>query len=106
MREIAEGVEHVGEGGIAADGAAMIYDPNPVTSEGTPALRDQGDRDFAVARYEPDGSLDAAFGTGGKVTTDIGTNSIDDGRAVASGVYLIQLDAGGVTETRRAVLLK
>ena len=26
--------------------------------------------DFAVARYNPDGSLDASFGAGGKVTTD------------------------------------
>ena len=26
--------------------------------------------DFALARYNPDGSLDTTFGTGGKVTTD------------------------------------
>jgi uncharacterized delta-60 repeat protein len=39
--------------------------------------------DFAVARYNPDGSLDAAFGTGGLVLTDIGGGSIDQGRAVA-----------------------
>jgi uncharacterized delta-60 repeat protein len=28
------------------------------------------DADFALARYNPNGSLDASFGTGGKVTTD------------------------------------
>ena len=31
-------------------------------------------RDFAVARYNSDGSLDTGFGTGGKVTTDFGGN--------------------------------
>jgi uncharacterized delta-60 repeat protein len=43
--------------------------------------------DLAVARYNPDGSLDATFGTGGKVTTNF-TGSSDD---VASAVA-IQFD--------------
>ena len=38
--------------------------------------------DFAVARYNPDGSLDTSFGTGGKVTTPIGV-LWDDGSSVA-----------------------
>jgi uncharacterized delta-60 repeat protein len=51
-------------------------------------------RDFALARYLPNGSLDAGFGTGGKVTTDF-TGFVDeangvavqpDGRLVAVGV--------------------
>lgn len=51
-------------------------------------------RDFALARYQPNGSLDAGFGTGGKVTTDF-TGFVDeangvavqtDGRLVAVGV--------------------
>ncbi len=37
--------------------------------------------DFAVARYNPDGSLDSTFGTGGKVTTDFA--GFDAARAVA-----------------------
>ena len=36
---------------------------------------------FAVARYSSDGQPDQSFGTGGKVTTDLG--STDDGYAVA-----------------------
>ena len=40
------------------------------------------DGDFALARYNADGSLDTSFGTGGKVTTDLGTNS-DGARAIA-----------------------
>jgi uncharacterized delta-60 repeat protein len=31
--------------------------------------------DFALARYNPDGSLDESFGAGGKVATDFGNNS-------------------------------
>jgi uncharacterized delta-60 repeat protein len=31
--------------------------------------------DFALVRYNSDGSLDGSFGTGGKVTTDIGTGN-------------------------------
>jgi uncharacterized delta-60 repeat protein len=41
---------------------------------------DQGSpngNDFAVARYNPDGSLDTSFGSGGKITTDFGFS--DDG---------------------------
>ncbi|HEX2023409.1 MAG TPA: delta-60 repeat domain-containing protein [Acidimicrobiales bacterium] len=49
--------------------------------------------DFAVARYNPNGTLDASFGTGGKVTTSIGpgNDSISgigvqaDGKIVVGG---------------------
>lgn len=34
------------------------------------AIKTETDYDFAVARYNPDGSLDMTFGVGGKVTTD------------------------------------
>ena len=51
---------------------------------------------FAVARYNADGSLDAGFGTGGKVTTDFfGANDVGwslllqgDGKLVVSGLVL------------------
>ncbi|WP_093116096.1 delta-60 repeat domain-containing protein [Thermoleophilum album] len=33
------------------------------------------DKDFVVARYNPDGSLDTSFGSGGKVATDLGDRS-------------------------------
>ncbi len=52
-----------------------------------------GSQDFALARYNANGSLDAGFGNGGKVTTDIGTShqaATDvaiqaDGKIVAAG---------------------
>ncbi len=51
-------------------------------------------RDFALARYHPDGSLDLGFGTGGKVRDSIGRGDDlayglavrPDGRIVAGGV--------------------
>jgi uncharacterized delta-60 repeat protein len=39
--------------------------------------------DFALVRYNADGSLDTSFGAGGKVTTDFGGSSNDDGYGVA-----------------------
>jgi uncharacterized delta-60 repeat protein len=45
---------------------------------------DQPDHDFAVARYNADGSLDATFGTGGVVLTGFGGDeSRDEATAVA-----------------------
>ncbi|MFO0383613.1 MAG: beta strand repeat-containing protein [Pirellula sp.] len=47
--------------------------------------------DFAVARYNPDGSLDTSFGSGGVVTTPIGTGT-DSGRSItlqADGKILV-----------------
>jgi uncharacterized delta-60 repeat protein len=39
--------------------------------------------DFLLARYDPNGSLDPTFGVGGLVTSDVGTGSSDEARAVA-----------------------
>ncbi len=59
--------------------------------------------EFAVARYNPDGSLDPSFGTGGKVTTRTGTvDSADavviqpDGRIIVAGVSYNGRDMGFV----------
>ncbi|RME39366.1 MAG: hypothetical protein D6794_03965 [Deltaproteobacteria bacterium] len=52
------------------------------------------DMELALARYNPDGSLDATFGAGGTVITDLGANTPDyltsmalqpDGRIVVAG---------------------
>jgi uncharacterized delta-60 repeat protein len=48
-------------------------------------------RNFAVLRYQGDGVLDSGFGTGGKVTTPLGSSQINtlgiqaDGKIVAAG---------------------
>jgi uncharacterized delta-60 repeat protein len=57
------------------------------------AVNDFANRDFALACYKTDGTLDSTFGTGGKVTTDFFNNydSVEglviqsNGRAVAVG---------------------
>ena len=38
---------------------------------------------FLLARYNADGSLDAGFGDGGLVTTDVGNGAADEARGVA-----------------------
>jgi uncharacterized delta-60 repeat protein len=53
-----------------------------------------GTSDFALARYNRDGSLDRSFGTGGRVTTDFGGGGAQaqalvvqaDGKLVAAGL--------------------
>ena len=58
-----------------------------------------GNNDFAVVRYNADGSLDTGFGTGGKVTTPIGTGDDwahdvtvqADGKIVVSGYTKVSL---------------
>jgi uncharacterized delta-60 repeat protein len=46
------------------------------------AKREGVNGDFALVRYNPDGSLDESFDKDGRVTTDLGTQD-DDARAVA-----------------------
>ncbi len=64
-----------------------------IQSDGKVVAAGTSSRDFAVARYRSDGSLDSTFGNGGLVTTDFG--SFDqataltlqpDGKLVAVGV--------------------
>ncbi len=43
----------------------------------------KGSGDFALVRYTKSGALDASFGSGGKVLTDLGANSYDGASAVA-----------------------
>jgi len=49
--------------------------------DGKIVVAGSSDNDFAVARYNTDGSVDMSFGTGGKVTTDFGGD--DNGTGVA-----------------------
>jgi uncharacterized delta-60 repeat protein len=65
------------DGKIIAAGSAIVSGSQP---------------DFALARYNSDGSLDSTFGSGGKVTTDFGGNDQavavaiqTDGKIVAAG---------------------
>jgi uncharacterized delta-60 repeat protein len=83
--DIAEGVAIQGDGKIVAAGCVNCF---------------TGSVDFALARYNTDGSLDATFGTGGKVTTDFAGDSDfanavaiqGDGKIVAAGGTHVSLN--------------
>jgi len=52
--------------------------------------------DFALSRYNNDGSLDATFGTGGKVTTDFGLGSQGSGLAIQPNGKIVMV--GGANQ--------
>jgi uncharacterized delta-60 repeat protein len=62
--------------------ALALQPDGKILAAGDSAI-DEGLDDFALARYDIDGSLDASFGSGGKVLTDFGSSSLDYARAVA-----------------------
>jgi uncharacterized delta-60 repeat protein len=80
------------------------------------AFRSSTTGDFAVVRYNANGTLDAAFGTGGKVTTDLGSNNEEvtsmavqpDGKILVAGyttqatgqmAALVRYNANGSLDT-------
>jgi uncharacterized delta-60 repeat protein len=79
--------------GIDEARAAAIQPDGRIVAAGYSIVGSQGG-DFALARYNTDGSLDASFGTGGKVVTPIGTAGDNahalaiqsDGKIVAAGL--------------------
>ncbi|MFZ0546319.1 MAG: delta-60 repeat domain-containing protein [Candidatus Promineifilaceae bacterium] len=93
----------------------MVIQPDgKIVVAGVAELNGQGD--FAVARYLPDGTLDTSFDSDGKVTTDLGSTFDwafgvalqNDGKIVAAGEYfngsdfdfaLIRYEADGSLDT-------
>ena len=86
-----------------ANAVALQSDGKLVITGTTCTGNDFSDEDFAIARYNADGSLDASFGTNGKVTTDFpGLTGVisavvvqPDGKiVVAGGAYPLFTFAG------------
>jgi uncharacterized delta-60 repeat protein len=81
------GGDDVGEDiAILADGKIVVTGTSNIDIGG----------DWAVARYNPDGSLDPGFGTGGKVVTEfsgvdeaLAVTLQDDGRIVVAGAVMV-----------------
>jgi uncharacterized delta-60 repeat protein len=81
--------------GSKAEAAAVVLQADgKLVAAGNTVTGDTSDFDFALARYNPNGTLDLTFGTTGKVTTDIAGGSFDraaalalqpDGKLVAAG---------------------
>ena len=80
------------------NGNALVLQPDGKLVVAGYAVLSPSSSAFALARYNPDGTLDPAFGSGGKVTTALGTGSEDganalvlqpDGKLVAAGAVSI-----------------
>ena len=87
-----------------------ISDKMAVQADGKPVAAGYADdgpaRDFALARYTPNGALDPSFGSGGKVTTDFfgftdhaqgGLVVQPDGKLVAAGASFTFFTGGTTT---------
>jgi uncharacterized delta-60 repeat protein len=79
-------------GGSDAAAAVAVQPDGRIVAAGWTTAN--GSADFALARYHADGTLDASFGSGGKVTTAFRAGSLDmalavalqpDGKIVAAG---------------------
>jgi uncharacterized delta-60 repeat protein len=64
--------------GSLNEARAVLLRPDGRLVAGGTATRSGGSTDFALAGYNPNGSLDQTFGTGGRVTTDF-ANTQDEG---------------------------
>jgi hypothetical protein len=86
-----------GFGGIAASIGGLVIDGQLIVAAGSATTSSA--TDFALARYQPDGSLDPSFGSNGKVTTDLGGSEVASAVAVqASGIVVAAgRDAGSPT---------
>ncbi len=73
----------------AASALAIQHDGRIVVTGRT------GSGDFALARYNGDGSLDSTFGSGGKVTTDVGGFDAALGVALQSDGKIVAVGGGG-----------
>lgn len=69
-----------GSGDSAA--SVAIQSDGKILAAGSANPLAQNNSDFALVRYNTDGSLDTSFGTGGKVTTELGSTA-DFGKSVA-----------------------
>ena len=74
-----------GTGGIVTTSIGRDDDAKSVViqSDGKVVVAGTSDSDFVVVRYTSTGVLDSGFGTGGKVTTDIGSSTNDSANSVA-----------------------
>jgi len=80
--------------GFNDDAMAVLLQPDGKIVAAGSAKNPASFYDFALARYLPDGTLDASFGSAGKVRTDFGAQNFDrahaavlqpDGKIVAAG---------------------
>ena len=76
---------------VARHGAAAVA----IAGNGTIVAAGGSGADFALARYLPDGRLDATFGSGGKVVTDVGARPKLFERYWQQGANALAIQADG-----------
>jgi uncharacterized delta-60 repeat protein len=91
--------------------AAVLQPDGKIVAAGYTFLGRTGPSAFALTRYTPDGELDPTFGSGGRVTTDLGADSSvwavalqPDGKILAAGTghggfALARYDTDGSLDT-------
>ena len=85
-------------GGVGAHANGLVLQPDRKLVVVGSTSDINGNSDFALARYHPDGRLDAAFGLDGKVATDF--TRLDEARAVhlqLDGKILVAGTSGCIT---------
>lgn len=86
--------DFAGAGGASDSANAVLLDPAGGIIAGGNSCCQHGN-DFALARYNPDGSLDPGFGTGGLTITDM--SAVDSGSSGnASGEAAALQSSGGI----------
>ena len=99
----ADGLVLTSFGTVRAEANALTIQPDGKIIAAGLNFADGSISDIAVARYNSDGSLDAAFGADGKVTVNVGTGNSyaasvkvqSDGKIIAGGV---KTDSGVFSE--------
>lgn len=81
-------------------GDVLLQPDGKIVVIGTATTVAGGNTDFAVARYNSDGKLDTNFGTGGKVTTNIGTFDTGNRGVLQSDGKIIVAGGGGFSLVR------
>ena len=83
-----------GEGGVSTTSIGIQEEANSIAlqSDGKIVLAGYSGSDFAVVRYNSDGSLDTSFDSDGKLTTDFGSSDLgnsvivqNDGKIIVAG---------------------
>src|SRR6266540_4901530 len=103
----AGGVVRTSFGGVSQGGVAVAIQTDGEIIAAGIAVAADGNSEFALARYNPDGSLDQSFGTSGKVVTPTGwccdfVHTIllrPDGKIVAIGQTLARYNLDGSLDT-------
>jgi uncharacterized delta-60 repeat protein len=79
-----------------ASSVAIQHDGKIVVAGGAYVYGVSADSEFALARYEPDGTLDSSFGVAGKVLVNLNHDDYADGLAIQPDGKIVAVGGSGV----------